>query len=117
VLASARLRKFAWKEGEVFTADLFLLNDGPGAVPAGCIEAWLCLGGQESLLLRWDHGGTSPGRNLAGPTVRSVLPTAVADHLRVELRVPGKPEWSSSYFLVYRSTVPVAASATRPLNA
>ena len=102
-LASARLEKFAWTEGETFAPELWLLHDGPDPVPAGRIEAFLEIGGAETFLLAWDYGGTGANENVVGPTLRVRLPRPEAGNgpgeMTLRLRVVGRPEWDSEYRL------------------
>jgi beta-mannosidase len=73
-LASARIRKFTWRAGEYFQAELWLLNDAPDPAPAGEIRAVLRIGEQETLLAVWPHGQVPANTNLRGATVTTVLP-------------------------------------------
>lgn len=103
VLASARLPKFLWTEGEWFEPELWMLSDSPLPVPSGRIEAWLTVGeGKREHLLTWDYGELAPNRNLRGPTIRFRLPSAYTGRMKLELLVPEQPEWSSFYTLSYR---------------
>ncbi len=101
VLASARLPHFRWRAGELFTPELWLLNDSPLAVPAGCMEAVLCLGDDELALLHWDYQSLAANSNLPGPVIRFPLPPSTANRLALKLRVAGCPEMDSEYTLVF----------------
>jgi len=116
VLASARIARFVWHEGELFAPELWLLNDSPHEIPAGSVEAILELGGSETVLLRWDHPAVPANRNLAGPTLRHVLPRVETDRMTLRLRNPEAPERDSAYLLLYRPRPHAEASATRALN-
>jgi beta-mannosidase len=72
-LFSARIPRFTWRPGDVFSADLWLLNDGAEGIPAGAAEAFLEYGGERHFLLRWDHPAIPANQNLAGPTLRHLL--------------------------------------------
>ncbi len=102
VLASARIPKFSWQGGAAFTSELWLLNDGPLAVPAGQIEAWVDIGGQKVHALTWQHTGTAANTNLQGPTLRVNLPNVQASQLVLELRVIGNVSADSRYALHYK---------------
>ncbi len=119
VLASAKIAKYSWQEGEIFNPELWILNDSPAPVASGRIEAWLLLGGAKIFLLGWDHPEIAANCNLPGPLIRRALPAAAADMMTLELRVPANPGWSSSYRLRY-SPLPrhdaVDGAAARPLN-
>lgn len=108
VLASARLPKFAWRAGEAFTAELWLLNDAPEALPAGRIEAWVRVGETAQLALAWDHPGGGANTNLHGPSLRVTLPDAASDRLVLELRHIDHPEHNSAYMLRYFASPAVA---------
>ena len=116
VLASACIPKFRWREGESFSAELWLLSDGTLPVEPGRMEATLEIAGREIFLLGWDHPGTAANTNLAGPTLRCVLPAAAADHMLLRLRVPGRPEWGSTYYLMCVSIARSDEHETRQLN-
>lgn len=116
-LASARIPRFTWTEGDTFAPELWLLNDAPEPLPAGMVEAWLDLGGRRILLLRWDHAGAPAQTNLAGPTARVVLGRGEAGPMTLSLRCPARPELDSAYTLLYRPAAATAAGdGTRALN-
>jgi beta-mannosidase len=105
VLASARFRKFQWTPGELFSAEIWLLNDSPAGLPGGEVEASLVAGARTLTLLRWTIPAVGAGTNLRGPTVQAALPSGDADAFELVLRAtPG--EWSSTYRLSLRSAAP-----------
>ncbi len=116
VLASAKIAKFEWREGDVFTADLWLLNDAPEAVGAGRVEAFLRAGTGETFLLGWDFPGAGANRNLPGPVLRFQLPRYETDHLELVLRAKGRQEWDSEYFVLYRPLEIKHSDAAAQLN-
>jgi beta-mannosidase len=116
VLASARIPRFAWREGDLFEPELWILNDGPEELPEGRVEAWLDLDGQQTLLLGWDHPPVPANRNLAGPTVRFALPRATAGRMTLHLRCPGHEERASDYVLLYAPAESVVPEGTPALN-
>jgi beta-mannosidase len=105
VLASARLAKFQWMSGEEFSAEIWMLNDAPEDIAAGEVVVHLAAGGFSATLLVWSHPGIAPGRNLAGPVVRTILPPAGAGEFELTLSAGPDGRWSSSYRL---SLLPVA---------
>jgi beta-mannosidase len=116
VLASARLARFVWREGEPFEAEVWLLNDSPEALPAGRVEAVLDLDGHQSPLLTWEHPAVPAGRPLAGPTARLLLPGTGASRMTLRLRCPGHRERDSEYVLLYRPGDPDEARGIRELD-
>jgi len=73
-LVSARIPKFSWRSGELFSADIWLLNDGLDVVEAGQAEICLELAGETYQLHLWEYGKVEANKNLEGPTVRLRLP-------------------------------------------
>jgi beta-mannosidase len=99
VLASARFGKFQWRAGEAFLAELWLLNDAPVEVPAGDVEVALHAGGVSTRLLLWRCPKCPAGRNVAGPSVSAVLPSADADSFELVLTAGPGGAWSNRYKL------------------
>jgi beta-mannosidase len=116
-LASARIARFTWQEGDLFEPELWLLNDGPQAIPPGIIEATLELPGLKPLLLlRWDHRQGPANRNLQGPTARCLLPHADPGRMILRLRSVDTPSRSSEYVLLYSPRKAPTPETTRSLN-
>ena len=104
VLASARISKFAWAEGETFHAQLWLLNDAPTPVE-DTISAYLELDGQEQFLLDWHTGVVPENTNQLGPELNAVLPAGAANTFRLILR--SQHGYGNSYTLCYRKREPI----------
>ncbi|THF76679.1 glycoside hydrolase family 2 protein [Cohnella fermenti] len=103
VLASARIPRFDWREGEWFEPELWLLNDSTNALPPGSIEAWLRLpDGTRRLLMRWEHEGAGAGENSRGPTARFRMPAIGSGRMQLQLEATGHPEWNSLYTLLLK---------------
>ena len=98
-LASARICKFAWTTGEIFHAQLWLLNDAP-APAADCISAYLELDGQEQFLLEWQTGTVPENTNQIGPELNITLPSCSGNTFRLVLR--SQHGFDSSYTLCYQ---------------
>lgn len=102
VLASAKFSKFKWTEGEIFFADMWMLNDLPTDVPAGKVKIKLVAGKSEMVVLSWDYSAMKANVNQTGPTVRCKLPAWSTDRFKVILEVEGHPEYNSEYTLAYQ---------------
>jgi len=100
VLASARIPRFDWNAGELFHAEIWLLNDSPEAAQK-TISVSIELAGQVYPLLTWDSGMVSANTNQIGPTVNWVLPDADADCFTLRLEAGNA---SSAYYLCYRQS-------------
>lgn len=101
ILASARIPKFTWSAGELFSCQLWLLNDRYEKAKAGEVRAELVLDeGQPIPLGKWDFTALEPNRNQQGPALSMPLPEVPFRKLTLRLRVPSKPEWDSYYDLL-----------------
>ena len=103
VLASARFSKFKWNESEIFSPELWMLNDLPEDVPAGKVTIKIAAGDQQITVLEWNYNPMSANTNQTGPTVRYKLPAWTSNRFRVLLEVDGHPEYNSEYTLAYRN--------------
>lgn len=104
VLASARVPKFAWLEGEWLEGELWMLNDSFQAVPGGRMEVSLLISGERHLLLMWEFGELPPQKNRRGPTARFLLPPEPKQLMKLELTVQNLPACNSEYTLLHRGS-------------
>ncbi len=102
ILASARVRKFVWKENEDFEFDLFLLNDSYNQVEKLEIAVTLEYDNQEMELLTWDCPGAEPFTNAQGPTMHFSVPHLKSNLFTLWVKVAGHPEYDSAYQLLYK---------------
>ncbi len=102
-LASARLKKFKYTEGEEFTADIWVLNDLAKATNAGKITIKLVNNLQEIKLLDWEYNVLKANTNLAGPSVRFILPNWDTDRFKLVLEVDGNSDYNSDYTFLYET--------------
>lgn len=79
---SARIRKTHWHYGEMFEAEIWILNDSRNEFYAGVVNSCLTYATVKIPLTTWFHPGIAPNQNQKGPTVR----------LPLDLNVPGKME-------------------------
>ncbi|MDD3724044.1 MAG: glycoside hydrolase family 2 TIM barrel-domain containing protein [Bacteroidales bacterium] len=101
ILASARIPKFEWSAGELFSCDLFMLNDTYSDIEEAKIEVILQYDDKEELLLKWSCLASDGFSNVKGPTATAVIPEMKRDLFALMIRVEGKPEYNSSYLLHY----------------
>jgi beta-mannosidase len=101
VLASVRIPKFEWQEGDDFACDLFLLNDTYESIAKAVITVTLCYDGKEESMMRWDCPGTDVFKNVQGPAVHFRIPRMMSNLFTVKVTVEGKSEYNSSYTLLY----------------
>ncbi len=97
-LLSARIPRFDWKAGDLFTAQIWLLNDSPESVKT---PVWVTLeiGDAEYLLLECDASARE-NENRILPSVNFRLP-AIRGVDRMTLRLEGNDGFSSTYTLKY----------------
>jgi beta-mannosidase len=99
-LASARIPKFSWIEGEAFTAQIFILNDRYENIPSeGVVRVKLKTGEREVELLRWRFAAADANRNIEGPTAKGVVPEGNSNRFELVVEVEGRDEYSSTYLL------------------
>jgi beta-mannosidase len=103
--ASARLRKFEWKTGEEFTADLWILNDLPVPVESGKVIVKLVSGNNILELMKWEFNSIPANTNLAGPTVRLKIPPMDESLFKLVLEYSEHAEYNSEYFLVLKENI------------
>lgn len=103
--ASARLRKFEWRAGEEFTADIWILNDLPVPVDGGTVIVKLVSGNNTTELMKWDFSSTPANTNIAGPTVRIKIPPMEESLFKLVLEYADHPEYNSEYFLLLKENV------------
>src|SRR5690606_21011235 len=92
VLASAKISKFLWREGEWFDPELWVLNDSPAAVEGGRLTATLHAGGETVKLLDWEFAPLRPNTNARGPRAGFRLGHYDGDRMELRLTVDGRPE-------------------------
>lgn len=112
VLASARYEKFDWRAGEMFSAEIWLLND-TGEDAGDVITAVLELAGRSYRLAAWDTGVTK--ENILGPTVHMALPDEQCDYMILKL-ISDRGN-SSEYRLRYLPAKKSPKSRLRQMNA
>ena len=100
VVASARLKKFSYTNGELFSAELWLLNDSPMAVKDR-VRVTVTVGESTQELLVWNTPESGVGENVQGHTVHYVLPR-VEGIDRFTLTLESEKHGSNSYTLHYR---------------
>jgi beta-mannosidase len=115
VLASARIPKFRWKEGEEFSCDLWMLNDSPNVVNGGQVIAKL-VSDSEVIILNWDFQSLDVNKNLSGPTARFTIPSWKSKTFKLVLEVKGRPELNSEYVLLYSPEIKKQTVTTPELN-
>lgn len=98
-LASAKISRFLWKEGDWFDPEFWILNDAPEAIEAVKLVARI---GQIELL-QWEISGVEANQNLRGPRGGVHLPAWASDRFELTVEVVGHPEWQTTYLLAYRS--------------
>lgn len=101
---SAEVRRFSWHNEEVFSAEVWLLNDSPEPLPAAEVEFGILLGESSLPVGRWYFPGAPAQENRRGPDAVLHLPGVTgASRLVLQLTCPAFPQWNQSYTLQYRA--------------
>ena len=95
---SARLNKFAYEGGELFSAELWLLNDSYEKVNDK-ISAYIEIGGESFHVIDWNTPTSGENENIKGHVLQFVLPDIDAD--RFTLRLVSEKYGENSYTLKY----------------
>ena len=98
-LFSARIPKFKWKSGEIFEAELWLLNDTQNAV-SDSVKVTLTVGDTVVDIIEW-NATAEINSNRRGPTVRYELPEENGNTL--VLCLENENGLDSTYRLMYES--------------
>jgi len=101
VLASVRIPKFEWKEGEDFSCDLFMLNDSYDQLTGQKVKVVMQYDGTEKELMSWDCPGADGFMNIKGPTLHAKIPQMKTNLFYIQIRVEGKPQYNSTYILLF----------------
>ncbi len=117
LLASARIPKFVWEQDEVFSAELWMLNDLPYAVEGGTVVASIIAEDRKINLLEWKYTHLKENVNIPGPILRYNLPRLETDRIILCLDVEGHPELSTKYTMIYRKKEKISAQGVKKLNA
>ena len=99
ILASVRVKKFEWREGEDFTCDIFILNDTYDKLPPAKVKVFIQYDNMEKEFISWDCPGSDPFKNAQGPTANIKIPPMTSPFFSIQIRVEGKPEYNSTYTL------------------
>lgn len=107
---TARIPRFDWKGGEIFSAELWYLNDNPFSV-CDSIDVEITVGDTHLSLLHWDTGEVSANDNKLGPTVHFKLPEdALSEEIVLTLKSENGGE--NEYKLFYRTPETKAKTLT-----
>ena len=101
VLASVRIPKFDWKEGEDFSCDLFMLNDTYDRLTNEKVQVVIQYDGMEKELMVWDCPGADGFTNVKGPSVQTKIPPMKNKLFTIQVNVVGKPQYNSTYRLLF----------------
>ena len=93
--------KFNWKEGEVFSAQVWMLNDLPETLEAGVFIVTLVAGDVRNANCVMGIWTGQPKYQSEGPVVKGILPHWKTDRFTLELEVEGHPEYNSTYTFLY----------------
>lgn len=103
MLASARIRQFQWREGELFDPELWFLSDLYEAWPGGQMKAEIRTEKETISLMEWNVPALKLNCNCKGPRVAFELPDLGTALFELILSLKGMPELSSSYTLAFVS--------------
>jgi beta-mannosidase len=99
--ASAVIHKFVWRHNELFTTDLWFLNDTCKQLSGLSIVVSLQAGDQELCISTWQIPEVKPNQHVSGPTVTFLLPSWQVKLFKLILAVQENAAFNAEYTLVY----------------
>ena len=84
VMPSARFEHFSYKPGEMFNAQLWLLNDSTEAV-SDTVNAYITINGVKEHLITWETGVAEANTNISGHTFHYKIPDVPTQMITVTL--------------------------------
>ena len=114
VIPSAKINKFSYKSGELFSAEIWLLNDGNEVISNEEIKVSINIGGNEFNIFDWKIDSVDKKTNLRGHIIQFVLPK-VKDIEHFILKLKSK-NGENSYKLHYKYKMDSIAPAIPVLN-
>ena len=104
-IPTARIGKFDWKNGEIFRAELWYINDSQ-EVAEDTVTASIIIGDKEYELLTWNTGELAADSKKIGPSINFTLPVIFHQN-KLILKLKSKySDRCNEYNLLYRCTVP-----------
>jgi beta-mannosidase len=103
VLASMKIPKFEWRQGEEFYAELWILNDSPQCIPAGRINVFTETDGSKTFLYSWSYPDIQANTNLRGETVRYTMPYLTNNRVKLILENDGNRSMNSEYTVICKN--------------
>lgn len=100
VMPSARIPKFDWKGGQIFTAQLWYHNETQENV-CDRVQVRVRIGQTVYEMLTWDTGSLEPGTNKLGPAINLQLPEK-AESNKLILELHSEKGCHSTYALLLR---------------
>lgn len=95
--ACLRTNRLRFVQGETFSAELWLLNDLPKAVPPADFAVTLCYGEERYALLDWAFQGVGGQRHMQGPTIVFPLNNVPTGMFTVTVECLQQPELNAVY--------------------
>lgn len=73
VMPSARIPSFSWEGGDLFNAEIWMLNDSPNAA-SDTVRVFLEVEGNRQHILTWETGELAAAENKRGHIIQAILP-------------------------------------------
>jgi beta-mannosidase len=102
-MASARVKKFDFENGENFEAELFILNDLPETISPLTVKATLKSASKTYQLCTWNTAETPESEHQRSDIYSVRLDEPDNCLMRMTLEVDGKPEMNSEYLFLCRN--------------
>jgi hypothetical protein len=96
-MPSARIPSFSWEGGDLFNAEIWMLNDSPNTA-SDTVRVYLEVEGNRQHILTWETGELAAAENKRGHIIQAILPQ-VQQQVKLNL-ILESDHGSSSYQLL-----------------
>ena len=84
-MPSIRAEHFSYKPGEVFSAELWILNDAPVAFDGDTVEVYFTVNGEKKHIMSWNTGSADVATNIRGHKFNVDIPDSPTQMMTVTL--------------------------------
>jgi len=102
-MPSIRPEHFTYKPHDIFSAELWLLNDAPAEFKGDTVEVYFTVSGEKKHIISWNTGIAAAGENIRGHKINIDIPNAPTQMMTLTLEAKcGRSEYR---FLLLNDTV------------
>lgn len=103
--SSLRFSRILWSSGDIFEAEVWLLNTSSAPIGPGILRISSVFNGKNLISTEWEHGTVSALENLKGPEITFTLPVNPSDetcYFEIIVESDQDPSLNSSFTLLLK---------------